>query len=254
MTTVSCWNGAAPSSPNRRTDYPCRRVRSARIEPLVGDLLLGRPGTQGNEGVTDRSDVSGGACVWLTGLSGSGKTTTALRMRDVIEQAGGVVTVLDGDVIRQQFCPGLGFGKADRDRNVLAVAWIAAEIVRHQGIVICSLISPYRSTRDQARAIVGRDRYIEVFVDAPLEVCETRDVKGLYERARGGEIAAMTGIADPYEPPTNPAVRLDSVGRSVDQNVTEILGVLRERGVLRGAVAARVDGQPSRGPIDHGAG
>jgi sulfate adenylyltransferase len=174
-------------------------------------------------------------------LSGSGKTTTARRIRDVIEASGRPVTVLDGDIIRQRLSPELGYTREDRDRNVLGVAWIAAEIVRHGGIVICSLISPYRSTRQQARATIGDDRFMEVFVDAPLDVCEARDVKGLYRRARGGDVDGMTGVDDPYEPPTDPDIRLDSVGRSVDQNVMEIMRVLRERGVLRD-VSAGDDG------------
>jgi sulfate adenylyltransferase len=173
-----------------------------------------------------------GVCVWLTGLSGSGKTTTAERLRDVIEGAGVVVTLLDGDIVRRHLFPALGFTRADRDRNALGVAWVAAEIVRHGGIVICSLISPYRVARAQARSIVGPEQFLEVFVNAPVEVCEARDVKGLYGRARGGRIAAMTGVDDPYEPPTAPDLTLDAVGRSVDENVREILRVLHERGFL----------------------
>jgi sulfate adenylyltransferase len=176
---------------------------------------------------------SHGVCIWLTGLSGSGKTTTAMRLRDVIEQAGTAVTLLDGDVVRQELFPQLGFSRADRDRNVLGVAWVAAEIVRHGGVAICALISPYRATRERARSQVGAERFLEVFVDAPAQVCEARDVKGLYGRARGGEIDAMTGVDDPYERPSDPDVTLDSVGRSVDQNVGEILRVLHDRGLLR---------------------
>lgn len=185
--------------------------------------------------------AGGGVCIWLTGLSGSGKTTTAMRMRDVIEQAGTVVTLLDGDIVRRHLFPQLGFTRADRDRNVLGVAWVAAEIVRHGGVVICSLISPYRVAREQARSLVGVEHFLEVFVDAPVEVCEARDVKGLYGRARGGEIDAMTGVDDPYEPPSDPDVTLDTVGRSVDQNVREILQVLHERGLLP-MVSARLSG------------
>lgn len=178
--------------------------------------------------------ASRGVCIWLTGLSGAGKTTTAMRMRDVIEQAGTVVTLLDGDIVRRHLFPQLGFTRADRDRNVLGVAWVAAEIVRHGGVVICSLISPYRVAREQARSLVGAEHFLEVFADAPVEVCEARDVKGLYGRARGGEIDAMTGVDDPYEPPSDPDITLDTVGRSVDQNVREILRVLHERGSLPG--------------------
>ncbi len=176
-------------------------------------------------------------CIWFTGLSGSGKTTTAQRLRDVAEAAGSVVTLLDGDLVRRDLFPQLGFSREDRDRNVLAVAWIAAQIVRHGGVAICSLISPYRAAREQARSLVGAEHFLEVFVDTPVGVCEARDVKGLYRQARGGEIGAMTGVDDPYEPPSDPEVTLDTVGRSVDQNVQEILRVLDERGLLRGVQA-----------------
>jgi sulfate adenylyltransferase len=184
--------------------------------------------------------VGRGVCIWVTGLSGSGKTTTALRLREVIEQAGTVVTLLDGDIVRRHLFPQLGFTRADRDRNVLGVAWVAAEIVRHGGVVICSLISPYRVAREQARSLVGAAQFLEVFADAPVEVCEARDVKGLYGLARGGQINAMTGVDDPYEPPKNPDVTLDTVGRSVDQNVRELLRILHERGLLHGIVAPDV--------------
>jgi sulfate adenylyltransferase len=198
--------------------------------------------------------ASGGVCIWLTGLSGSGKTTTAMRMRDVIEHDGTIVTLLDGDIVRRHLFPQLGFSRADRDRNVLGVAWVAAEIVRHGGVVICSLISPYRMARDQARSLVGVEHFLEVFVDAPVEVCEARDVKGLYGRARGGEIDAMTGVGDPYEPPSDPDVTLDTVGRSLDQNVREILRVLHERGLLRVTVAPDVVGSGDRSEVDAGGG
>jgi adenylyl-sulfate kinase len=172
--------------------------------------------------------ATGGVCVWLTGLSGSGKTTTAVALRDAIERAGRVVTLLDGDEVRQRLLPDLGFTRADRDRNVLAVAWVAAQIVRHGGVVICSLISPYRAARAEARGIVGPG-FIEVFVDAPVAVCQARDVKGLYRRARDGEVTAMTGVDDPYEPPLAPDITIDTVAQSVDQNVTTLLRFLERR-------------------------
>lgn len=175
-----------------------------------------------------------GICIWLTGLSGSGKTTTATRMRDHLERAGTVVTLLDGDVVREHLFPHLGFTRADRDRNVVGVAWVAAQIVRHGGVVVCSLISPYRAAREQARSVIGAEQFLEVYVDTPLEVCLARDVKGLYRLAQGGEIKAMTGVSDPYEPPTDPGVTLETVGRSVDQNIGDILQALHERGFLRG--------------------
>jgi sulfate adenylyltransferase len=178
--------------------------------------------------------VETGVCIWLTGLSGSGKTTTAVRLRDLFEQAGSPVTLLDGDIVREQLFPELGFTRVDRDQNVLRVAWVAAEIVRHGGIVICSLISPYGASRAEARSLVGDRHFVEVFVDTPMEICEARDVKGLYGRARRGEVGAMTGVEDPYEPPTNPDVTIATVGRSVDQNLRAIMRVLDERGLSRG--------------------
>ena len=181
-----------------------------------------------------------GICIWLTGLSGSGKTTTAMRMRDHVEQAGTVVTLLDGDVVREHLFPHLGFTRADRDRNVVGVAWVAGQIVRHGGVAICSLISPYRVAREQARSAIGREHFLEVYVDTPLEICLARDVKGLYRLAQGGEIKAMTGVSDPYETPTDPDVTIETVGRSVDQNVGEILRVLHERGFLRDIRASDV--------------
>lgn len=145
-----------------------------------------------------------------------------------------VVTLLDGDVVREHLFPHLGFTRADRDRNVVGVAWVAGQIVRHGGVVICSLISPYRAAREQARLLIGKEHFLEVYVDTPLDVCLARDVKGLYRLAQDGEIEAMTGVSDPYEPPTDPGVTLETVGRSVDQNVGDILQALHERGFLVG--------------------
>lgn len=194
--------------------------------------------------------VEPGVCIWFTGLSGSGKTTTAQRLRDLLEQAGSPVTLLDGDVVREQLFPELGFTRADRDSNVLRVAWVAAEIVRHGGIVICSLISPYRASRAEARSRVGDRHFVEVFVDTPVEICEARDVKGLYGRARRGDVGAMTGVDDPYEPPANPDVTLATVGRSVDQNLRAILQVLDERGLSRGSFGSDSSSAPGAAEVD----
>ncbi|HET7706290.1 MAG TPA: bifunctional sulfate adenylyltransferase/adenylylsulfate kinase [Thermoanaerobaculia bacterium] len=170
-----------------------------------------------------------GFCLWFTGLSASGKSTTAeLVVARILEQ-GRRVTLLDGDVVRTHLSKGLGFSKADRDANVLRIGFVASEIVKHGGAVVCAAVSPYRATRDQVRQMVGSDRFIEVFMDTPIEVCEERDTKGMYAAARRGEIRNFTGIDDPYEPPARPDVRLDTVGASAAENAEVLLRVLMDR-------------------------
>jgi sulfate adenylyltransferase len=173
-----------------------------------------------------------GACVWFTGLSGSGKTTTAHRVAELLEEHGRGVTVLDGDIVRQSLSKDLGFSRADRDENVRRVGALAADVVRAGGIAICSLVSPYRATRNEVRQMVGSDSFVEVFVDTPLEVCAERDVKGLYAASERGEVSALTGVADPYEPPLDPELRLETVGVSVDENARQVLEYLGQRGFV----------------------
>ena len=175
----------------------------------------------------------GGFCVWFTGLSGSGKTTTAEVLLGKLTRAGRTVTYLDGDVVRMHLSKGLGFSRADRDTNILRIGFVASEIIRHGGAVITAAISPYRSTRAEVRRMVGSDHFIEVFVDTPLEVCEQRDVKGMYARARRGEITAFTGVDDPYEPPLTPEIRLDTLNAGVEENAGRIMTYLEEHGFLR---------------------
>jgi sulfate adenylyltransferase len=172
-----------------------------------------------------------GFCLWFTGLSGSGKTTTAQRVVKLLEARGRIVTMLDGDVVRTHLSRGLGFSRQDRDENVRRVGFVATEIVRHGGACVCALVSPYRATRDEVRALVG-DAFIEVFVDTPLAVCQARDVKGLYAGAQRGEVAAMTGVADPYEPPLAPEMRLETVGRSAAKNAAAVIDYLVSRQML----------------------
>jgi sulfate adenylyltransferase len=136
------------------------------------------------------------------------------------------VTILDGDVVRTHLSRGLGFGKEDRDLNIRRIGFVAAEIVRHGGTVICAAVSPYRATRNDVRNMVGADQFIEVFVDTPLEECEKRDTKGMYAKARRGEIKSFTGIDDPYEPPQHPEIRLETVGPSPEVNGKTILDYL----------------------------
>jgi sulfate adenylyltransferase len=176
--------------------------------------------------------LSRGACLWFTGLSGSGKTTTAEALIPLLEQRGRTVTMLDGDVVRTHLSRGLGFSREDRDENVRRVGFVAAEIARHGGLVVCALVSPYRATRDEVRAMVdaaaGPGAFIEIHVDTPLEEVMARDVKGLY--AAGTQ--QMTGVSDPYEPPPTPELRLETVGRTVAQNAAQVLELLEARGLL----------------------
>lgn len=174
-----------------------------------------------------------GVCVWFTGLSGAGKSTTAEVLAVLLQEHGRQVTVLDGDAIRTHLSKGLGFSQEDRDTNVRRIGFVASEIVRHGGVVICAAVSPYRATRNDVRNMVGKDHFVEVFVDTPLEVCEQRDAKGLYARARRGEIKGFTGIDDPYEPPRHPEIVLETVSHTPEENARSILHDLIRRGFVR---------------------
>ena len=174
-----------------------------------------------------------GFCVWFTGLSGAGKSTTAELLVSLLLEKGRQVTVLDGDVVRTHLSRGLGFSKEDRDANILRIGFVAAEIVRHGGAVVCAAVSPYRATRDAVRSMVGTDRFVEVFVDTPLEVCEARDTKGMYAAARRGAIQHFTGIDDPYEAPVAPELTLDTTTHAAHANAEVIAALLRERGFVR---------------------
>ena len=167
-----------------------------------------------------------GVCVWLTGLSGAGKSSVAERLTGLLLERQRRVTLLDGDVVRTHLSKGLGFSKDDRDINVRRIGFVAAEVVKHGGIVVCAVVSPYRATRGEVRQMVGREQFVEVFVDTPLEVCERRDPKGLYARARRGEITGFTGLDAPYEPPIDPELRLETVASSADACARAILVVL----------------------------
>jgi sulfate adenylyltransferase len=176
-----------------------------------------------------------GFCVWFTGLSGAGKSTTAEVLTMLLQEAGRQVTLLDGDVVRTHLSKGLGFGKEDRDTNIRRIGFVASEIVRHGGAAICAAVSPYQATRSDVRYMVGTDRFIEAFVDTPLEVCEQRDTKGLYAQARRGEIKGFTGIDDPYEPPEHPEIVLNTVQLTAEENARRILRLIVERGFARKA-------------------
>ena len=173
-----------------------------------------------------------GVCIWFTGLSGSGKSTTAEVLTSLLLERGRQVTVLDGDVVRTHLSKGLGFSRDDRDTNILRIGFVAGEIARHGGTVICAAISPYRATRNEARKMVGEERFIEVYVDTPIEVCEQRDVKGLYARARRGQITGFTGVDDPYEAPVDPEITLYTVETGPEENARKIVTFLEERGFI----------------------
>jgi sulfate adenylyltransferase len=134
--------------------------------------------------------------------------------------------------VRTHLSRGLGFSKEDRDMNILRIGFVAAEIVRHNGVAICAAVSPYRATRSEVRSMVGPGSFIEVFVDTPLEVCEGRDIKGMYAKARRGEIKGFTGIDDPYEAPSNPELRLATTDCSPEDNARRIISYLAEVGLL----------------------
>jgi adenylyl-sulfate kinase len=173
-----------------------------------------------------------GFCVWLTGLSGAGKSTIAQALNALVMERGREVTFLDGDVVRTHLSKGLGFSRADRDANVKRIAFVAAEVVRHDGIVVCAVMSPYESTREECRTMIGADRFVLVHVNTPLAVCEERDPKGLYASARRGEIRNFTGIDDPYEPPTRPDLVLTTTDGTPGDDARMTLCYLEQRGLL----------------------
>ncbi|HEX6288314.1 MAG TPA: bifunctional sulfate adenylyltransferase/adenylylsulfate kinase [Herpetosiphonaceae bacterium] len=174
-----------------------------------------------------------GVCLWFTGLSGAGKSTTADILTVLLLERGRQVTVLDGDVVRTHLSKGLGFNRDDRDTNVRRIGFVAAEIARHGGIAICAAVSPYRAARNDVRQMVGSDQFVEIFVDTPLEVCEERDTKGMYAKARRGEIKEFTGIDDPYEPPLQPEIVLETVRCTPEQNARDVLQYLIDQGFVQ---------------------
>lgn len=176
-----------------------------------------------------------GFCLWFTGLSGAGKSTTADVLTSMLLERGRQVTVLDGDVVRTHLSKGLGFSREDRDTNILRIGFVAGEIVRHHGVAICAAVSPYRAARNAVRKMFGVGQFIMVFVDTPIEICERRDTKGMYARARRGEIKGFTGIDDPYEPPVNPEITLQTTVSDPQTNARMLLDYLEQHGFLEAA-------------------
>lgn len=174
--------------------------------------------------------VDRGCVIWFTGLSGAGKSTIAATLRTELLRLGHKVEVLDGDIVRENLSRGLSFSKQDRDINIGRIGFVAHLLARNGVKVICAAISPYRSVRDQVRALAGD--FVEVYVDTPLPECEKRDVKGLYARARAGEIKDFTGVDDPYEPPLNPEVHIFTPGCSPQEAAFAILDEMQSQGYL----------------------
>ena len=177
-----------------------------------------------------------GLCIWFTGLSGAGKSTIANALTPMLLEHGRQITLLDGDVVRTHLSKGLGFNKEDRDTNILRIGFVASEVARHSGTVICAAISPYHSTRNEVRKMVGDERFVEVYINTPIDVCEQRDIKGMYARARRGEVKGFTGIDDPYEEPHNPEITIKTVGYSAEENAQMIINHLKQHGYIKSDV------------------
>jgi adenylylsulfate kinase len=171
-----------------------------------------------------------GVTVWFTGLSGAGKTTISHLVEKELRAQGYNVEVLDGDLVRNSLSKGLGFSKEDRDVNIRRIGFVAHLLTRNNVIVLVSAIAPYHKIREELRQIIGN--FVEVYVNAPLEICEQRDVKLLYKKARAGLIKNFTGIDDPYEPPSNPEVECRTDRESVTESVNKVLNKLEKLGYL----------------------
>ncbi len=178
-----------------------------------------------------------GFTLWMTGLSGAGKTTIAKILETELHQRGIRFERLDGDVVRESLTKDLGFSKEDRDKNIERVTFVAKLLSRNNVGVVASFISPYRATRDMVRQ--ETTNFIEVFVSAPLDVCEQRDVKGMYKKARAGEIPNFTGISDPYEEPLNAEITVHTDQESAQESAMRIVGYLEEHNFIPAAVAAK---------------
>jgi adenylylsulfate kinase len=179
-----------------------------------------------------------GFTLWFTGLSGSGKTTISEILETELRSRGSKLEILDGDIVRENLSKGLGFSKEDRDTNIRRIAFVADLLSRNGVPVITAAISPYREIRDEARELMG-ERFIEAYAKASVEACEERDVKGLYAKARSGEIKEFTGVSDPYEPPQNPELTLDTENETPEESARKILDFLEQRELIPSTDGAR---------------
>src|SRR3954447_6092818 len=171
-----------------------------------------------------------GCCLWFTGLSGAGKSTVANIVVSELRARGRKVELLDGDEIREHLSKGLGFSKEDRDINIRRIGWVASVLARNGVVSVTAAISPYRAVREEVRGWI--DNFVEIYVATSLEDCETRDVKGLYAKARSGEIPEFTGVSDPYEAPLEPEITLETAGRTPQESAAEVIAWLEGRGLL----------------------
>ena len=172
-----------------------------------------------------------GYTLWFTGLSGAGKTTISHIVAEELTSRGSKLEILDGDVVRENLSKGLGFSKEDRDTNIRRIAFVADLLSRNGVPVITAAISPYREIRDEAREMMG-DRFIEVYIEASVDACAERDVKGLYEKAFAGEIKEFTGVSDPYEEPLNPELTLKTEEEEPEESAAKLIAYLEEKGLL----------------------
>jgi adenylylsulfate kinase len=182
-----------------------------------------------------------GFTVWFTGLSGAGKSTIANIVGPELEERGLLVEYLDGDIVRTHLSKGLGFSKEDRDRNIERIGWVASRLTRHGAAVLVSAISPYEETRRKARTMVEEfGLFVEVFVEASVDACAERDVKGLYAKAFAGEIPEFTGVSDPYEAPSDPELTLATENESPGESAQRVVAKLEELGLVEAATGAEV--------------
>ncbi|MCK8816111.1 adenylyl-sulfate kinase [Natroniella sulfidigena] len=174
-----------------------------------------------------------GVTVWFTGLSGAGKTTVAVEVEKQLQKRNTRVQRLDGDIVRESLTSDLGFSKEDRNENIKRNTFVAKLLTKHDVVTLCSFISPYRSARDYARQEIEEvGEFVEVFVNPPLEVCEERDVKGLYQQARDGKIANFTGISDPYQAPENPDLELRTDQETLEESAQKVIDYLAEQNYI----------------------
>jgi sulfate adenylyltransferase len=244
-----------PPSPGEGSEEDPACISAGALPETIAEVGLqavirkpaqfGSKAHQANSSKTPAS--SAGFCVWFTGLPGAGKSTIAEQLMVQLMERGRRVTLLDGDIVRTQLSRGLTFSRADRDINVQRIGFVASEIVRHGGVAVCAAVSPYQQARSQVRRLMG-DRFVEIFVDTPVDICERRDVKGFYAKARSGQIQSFTGVDDPYEPPEHPDIRIATAEMTPQEGTQQVMEFLLRKGYLD-AYGAERRSHDSRPPM-----